>query len=244
MTRARYARPARARGSTVRLHAPPRGGHVDGNVTGAGPTATVADVRGASKRFGDQVGRPGPRPRRSPSGTILGVIGPSGAGKTTTIRMLTGALRPTTGRRASSASGPTAFRRATRERIGYMPQQFTLYPDLTARENVDFVASLFGLLRRRRWRRTKEVLKLVELWDAREPPGERDVGRHAAPPGARERARPRAGADLPRRADGRASTRSCGRRSGTSSTAFATPAGRSSSRPSTSARRRSATGSH
>ena len=48
-----------------------------------------------------------------------------------------------------------------------MPQQFTLYPDLTARENVDFVASLFGILWRTRHRRTREVLELVDLWDVR-----------------------------------------------------------------------------
>ena len=49
-----------------------------------------------------------------------------------------------------------------------MPQQFTLYPDLTARENVDFVGSLFGLLWRRRRRRVRAVLELLELWDARD----------------------------------------------------------------------------
>jgi ABC-2 type transport system ATP-binding protein len=48
-----------------------------------------------------------------------------------------------------------------------MPQQFTLYPDQTASENVDFVASLFGMLLPRRRRRVREVLQLVELWDAR-----------------------------------------------------------------------------
>jgi ABC-2 type transport system ATP-binding protein len=48
-----------------------------------------------------------------------------------------------------------------------MPQLFALYPDLTAGENVDFVASLFGLLLWRRRRRVREVLKLVQLWDAR-----------------------------------------------------------------------------
>ena len=100
-------------------------------------------------------------------GTILGVIGPSGAGKTTTIRMITGALRPTTGEIRVLGERPTEFRRSTRERIGYMPQLFTLYPDLSARENVDFVASMFGLLWRRRRRRTKEVLQLLELWDSR-----------------------------------------------------------------------------
>ncbi|MFL5726996.1 MAG: ATP-binding cassette domain-containing protein [Chloroflexota bacterium] len=100
-------------------------------------------------------------------GTIVGVIGPSGSGKTTTIRMLTGALRPTTGQIRVLDEDPAKFRRATRERIGYMPQLFTLYPDLSARENVDFVGSLFGLLWPRRRRRTREVLELLELWDVR-----------------------------------------------------------------------------
>jgi ABC-2 type transport system ATP-binding protein len=101
------------------------------------------------------------------AGTILGVIGPSGAGKTTTIRMLTGGLAPTSGEIEVLGQRPTSFSRRTRERIGYMPQLFALYPDLTARENVDFVASLFGLLLWRRRRRVQEVLKLVQLWDAR-----------------------------------------------------------------------------
>ncbi len=102
-----------------------------------------------------------------PSGTILGMIGPSGAGKTTTIRLMTGALRPTRGVVRVLGEDPVHFRRRTRERIGYMPQLFTLYPDLTASENVDFVASLFGLLWLRRRRRVREVLKVVDLWDAR-----------------------------------------------------------------------------
>jgi ABC-2 type transport system ATP-binding protein len=100
-------------------------------------------------------------------GTILGVIGPSGSGKTTTIRMITGALQPTTGEITVLGERPTKFRRSTRERIGYMPQLFTLYPDLSGRENVDFVASLFGLLWPRRRRRIKQVLKLLDLWDVR-----------------------------------------------------------------------------
>ena len=100
-----------------------------------------------------------------PAGNILGLIGPSGAGKTTTIRVLTGALVPTSGKVSVLGEEPRHFRRQTRERIGYMPQSFTLYPDLTVRENVDFVASLFGMLRRAG--RTKRALQLVDLWDVR-----------------------------------------------------------------------------
>jgi ABC-2 type transport system ATP-binding protein len=100
-------------------------------------------------------------------GTLLGIIGPSGSGKTTTIRTITGAIRPRHGSVRVLGEEPHKFRRQTREQIGYMPQLFVLYPELTARENVEFVASLFGMLWRRRRRRTEEVLRLVDLWDAR-----------------------------------------------------------------------------
>jgi ABC-2 type transport system ATP-binding protein len=99
--------------------------------------------------------------------SILGVIGPSGAGKTTTIRMLTGALAPTSGTVRVLGEDPMRFKRRSREKIGYMPQQFSHYPDLTAAENLDFVASLFGMLWLKRRRRVNEMLRLVDLWDAR-----------------------------------------------------------------------------
>jgi ABC-2 type transport system ATP-binding protein len=102
-----------------------------------------------------------------PGGTILGVIGPSGAGKTTTIRLLTGTLAPDSGSITVLGENPRRFRRRTRDRIGYMPQSLTLFPDLTARENVDLVASLFGMLFRSRRRRVREALELVDLWPAR-----------------------------------------------------------------------------
>jgi ABC-2 type transport system ATP-binding protein len=102
-----------------------------------------------------------------PAGTIVGVIGPSGSGKTTTIRMILGTLAPDKGRVRVLGEDPRRFHRRTRERIGYMPQLFVLYPDLTARENVDFVAATFGLLWRKRRRRVREVLELVDLWSSR-----------------------------------------------------------------------------
>jgi ABC-2 type transport system ATP-binding protein len=100
-------------------------------------------------------------------GTIVGVVGPSGAGKTTLVRMLTGALKPTSGDVDVLGQDPQRFNRKAREQIGYMPQLFTLYPDLSAAENVDFVASLYGLIWYRRWRRVREVLRFVGLWEAR-----------------------------------------------------------------------------
>jgi ABC-2 type transport system ATP-binding protein len=100
-------------------------------------------------------------------GTILGVIGPSGSGKTTLVRMMTGVLEQTSGEIRVLGEDPRKFHRQTRETIGYMPQLFVLYPDLTVQENVSFVASLFGLLWRRRRRRVRQVLQFVELWDVR-----------------------------------------------------------------------------
>jgi ABC-2 type transport system ATP-binding protein len=125
------------------------------------------EMRNVSKKFGEVVGV-ADISLSVPAGAILGVIGPSGSGKTTTIRVLTGALKPDRGAARVLGEDPTTFRRRTRERIGYMPQQFVLYPELTTRENVDFMASLFGMLFGRRHRRVEEVLRLVELWDARD----------------------------------------------------------------------------
>ena len=140
-------------------------GEAVGTIAGA-DTDTVVALAGVSRDYGEGVGV-FDIDLVVPRGTILGIVGPSGAGKTTTIRLITGALEPTAGEVRVLGETPTRFRRATRERIGYMPQQFALYPDLTADENVDFVASLFGMLWRRRRRRVREVLQLVGLWDAR-----------------------------------------------------------------------------
>jgi ABC-2 type transport system ATP-binding protein len=128
--------------------------------------ASPVSIRGVSRSFDDLVAVDGVT-LDVPAGTILGVIGPSGSGKTTLVRMLTGTLRPTNGELRVLGEDPRLFRRHTRERIGYMPQHFVLYEELTASENVSFVAALFGLLWPRRGRRVRQVLELVELWDAR-----------------------------------------------------------------------------
>jgi ABC-2 type transport system ATP-binding protein len=102
-----------------------------------------------------------------PAGAVVGVIGPSGAGKTTTIRMITGSLAPTSGTAEVLGEAAGKLSRRTRERMGYLPQKFSLYPDLSVLENVDFVASLYGLVFARRFRRRREVLELVDLWKVR-----------------------------------------------------------------------------
>jgi ABC-2 type transport system ATP-binding protein len=95
-------------------------------------------------------------------GTIFGFIGPSGSGKTTTVRMLTGIYLPTSGEVRVLGHKPTLFTRHDRERIGYMPQHFVLYPDLSVWENLSFAASIYGIgFGRAKY--MKELLDFVEL---------------------------------------------------------------------------------
>src|SRR5688572_5753204 len=120
-----------------------------------------------TRRFGDVVAVDDVSLSLAP-GTILGLIGPSGSGKTTILRMLTGGLAPTSGEVRVLGEMPTRFRARTRERLGYMPQNFVLYPELTAGENVSFVGALFGMYLLKRRRRVREVLEMVDLWSVRD----------------------------------------------------------------------------
>jgi len=126
----------------------------------------IVSMEGLSRRYGDLDALDNVT-LEVPRGTVLGVIGPSGSGKTTLIRLLTGTLEPTHGKLTVLGQSPRKFTRSTREKIGYMPQHFVLYEELTAAENVSFVASLFGLLWPGRRSRVARVLKLVDLWDSR-----------------------------------------------------------------------------
>ncbi len=110
-------------------------------------TAAI-DVHGLSKAFGDK--------RvvddvsiRVEAGRVTGFLGPNGSGKTTTMRMLCGLLTPDAGEGTCLGLD---FRRQSREikrRTGYMTQKFSLYEDLTIGENLEFVARVYGLDRRR-----------------------------------------------------------------------------------------------
>jgi ABC-2 type transport system ATP-binding protein len=102
-----------------------------------------------------------------PAGTILGIVGPSGSGKTTTVRMLTGTLGRTDGEIRVLGEDPRRFSRRTRGRIAYMPQLFSLYEDLSAQENVGFVAALYGIGPFARGPRIRRALEVVELTEAR-----------------------------------------------------------------------------
>lgn len=95
-------------------------------------------------------------------GTIFGLIGPSGCGKTTSVRLFTGVYRPTSGNLEVLGVRPRRFHSSVRRRIGYMPQLFALFPDLTVWENLNFAASIYGMGPFRR-KKLNRALELVEL---------------------------------------------------------------------------------
>lgn len=129
-------------------------------------SAPMIEVRNVTKTFGnDTVVRDLDFDVRQ--GEIFGFIGPSGSGKTTTIRLLTGVYEPSQGDVRVMGVPPSHPSGKVQERFGYMPQSFVLYPNLTVKENLSFAASLYGIGPRRRRRRIEEMLRFVELWEAR-----------------------------------------------------------------------------
>jgi ABC-2 type transport system ATP-binding protein len=102
------------------------------------------DVEGLVKSFS---GRPVVRglSMQVKRGTIYGFLGSNGSGKTTTIRMLCGLLRPDAGRGTCLGFDILADTGKIKRHVGYMTQRFSLYHDLTVRENLEFVARLYGL---------------------------------------------------------------------------------------------------
>lgn len=101
-----------------------------------------------------------------PRASIFGFIGPSGSGKTTTVRLLTGVYTPTDGQVIVLNRNPAKFNQGERAQIGYMPQLFVLYPNLTVWENINFAASLYGMSPFR-GNRLKKALTFVELYEHR-----------------------------------------------------------------------------
>ncbi|GAB4531707.1 MAG: ABC transporter ATP-binding protein [Amphiplicatus sp.] len=109
----------------------------------------VIDVKGLTKRFGaktvvDHFDLAAPR------GLIYGFLGPNGSGKTTTIRMVCGLLRPDEGSGTCLGYDVLTESRRIKARVGYMTQRFSLYEDLSIRENLEFIARLYGMRGRRR----------------------------------------------------------------------------------------------
>jgi ABC-2 type transport system ATP-binding protein len=101
-------------------------------------------------------------------GEIFGLLGPDGAGKTTTIRMLCAIMDPTEGYATVAGFDTQKEPEEIKKRIGYMPQQFSLYGDLTVDENLTFFADVFQVERRVRQRRKEALLEFARLSDFRD----------------------------------------------------------------------------
>lgn len=127
------------------------------------------ETRGLTRRFGKFPAVDGVD-LSIPRGQIYGFLGPNGAGKSTTIRMLCGLLEPSGGEVKVLGYDIPREAEALRSKIGYMTQQFSLYTDLTVRENLEFMADVFSITGKRRVERIREAMEryfLGELKDQR-----------------------------------------------------------------------------
>jgi ABC-2 type transport system ATP-binding protein len=98
-------------------------------------------------------------------GEIFGIVGPDGAGKTTTLRMLSTAMQQTSGEALILGMNTIENEEKIRDRIGYMPQRFSLYGDLTVEENIDFFADIYQVPKEQRAKKKAELLAFTKLAD-------------------------------------------------------------------------------
>src|SRR5690349_16492711 len=96
-------------------------------------------------------------------GELFGLVGPDGAGKTTTLRVLAGVLPPTSGDATVAGVSVSRDPEGVKHHIAYMSQRFGLYGDLTVRENIDFYADLYGVPRRARAARLERLYAFSQL---------------------------------------------------------------------------------
>jgi ABC-2 type transport system ATP-binding protein len=126
------------------------------------PEEPAVEARGLTKRFG-AVTAVDALTLSVERGEIFGLVGPDGAGKTTTMRLLAGVLPATAGTAWVLGQEVTRDPEPVRPRIGYVPQSSSLYADLSVLENLRFQADLFGLPRRERDRQAAELLAFSRL---------------------------------------------------------------------------------
>jgi ABC-2 type transport system ATP-binding protein len=122
------------------------------------------EASGLTRRFGDRVAIEDVSFHVA-AGETYGLLGPNGAGKTTTIRVICGLLAPDAGDVTVAGLAVAATATEAKARIGYVPQEVSLYPDLTARENLRFFGRLYRLRGKALHDRVEEVLELIGLAD-------------------------------------------------------------------------------
>ncbi len=120
------------------------------------------EARGLSKHFGD-LRAVSKLDLNVPRGQIYGFLGPNGSGKSTTIRMLCGLLTPTEGTADVLGTKIPGDAKLLKPRIGYMTQKFSLFGDLTVRENLQFIAEIYSFPTRERKGRIEELLVNYDL---------------------------------------------------------------------------------
>lgn len=98
---------------------------------------------------------------------IFGLVGPDGAGKTTTLRMLAGVMPPDEGKATVAGSDVVHEPESAKHHLSYMPQRFGLYEDLTVDENIRFYADLFGVKKRERDERALQLLRAAGMLEFR-----------------------------------------------------------------------------
>jgi ABC-2 type transport system ATP-binding protein len=130
----------------------------------AGEYAIECD--GLTKRFGNFTAVSSLK-LRIRKGELFGFLGPNGAGKTTTIKMLTTLLIPNEGTARVAGFDLKEEAAFVRSRIGVVPQEFALFGELTAMENLWYIGSLFSMEKEKMRRRSEELLKTVGLFDKR-----------------------------------------------------------------------------
>lgn len=97
------------------------------------------------------------------AGTIYGFLGPNGSGKSTTIRMLCGLLTPSAGKASVLGMDTVKESEALKQQIGYMTQRFSLFEDLTVKENLRFISEIYALPRKKRAPRVDQLLEEFNL---------------------------------------------------------------------------------
>jgi ABC-2 type transport system ATP-binding protein len=122
----------------------------------------IIETHGLTRRFGELIAVDHLDLTVAP-GEIFGLVGPDGAGKTTTLRLLCGLINPTEGSARVAGHDVAHEPQAVKDQIGYMAQRFGLYGDLTVDENMHFYADLFGIIGAQRSQLETELLRMTRM---------------------------------------------------------------------------------